>query len=125
MSGPFIFIGTHRVKEGKLEEFRTTAIDLAEVVEEREPQLHGFNFFLNEDETEATVIQVHPDAGSMLVHMQVGAEHIKKGVEELLETREIQIYGEPNDAVLGMIEQLTQAGVPISVKPLHLVGFTR
>ena len=125
MSGPFIFIGTHRVKEGKLEEFRANAIDLAEVVEEREPQLHGFNFFLNEDESEATVIQVHPDADSMLVHMQVGAEHIKKGVEELLETREIQIYGEPNDAVLGMIEQLTQAGVPISVKPLHLVGFTR
>ena len=72
MSGPFIFVGTHRVKEGKLEEFRATAIDLAEVVEEREPQLHGFNFFLNEDETEATVVQVHPDAGSMLVHMQVG-----------------------------------------------------
>lgn len=125
MSGPFIFIGTHRVKEGKLEEFRATAIDLAEVVEEREPQLHAFNFFLNEDETEATVIHVHPDAGSMLVHMQVGAEHIKKGVDELLETKEIQIYGEPNDAVLGMIEQLTQAGVPISLKPQHLAGFVR
>ena len=125
MSGPFIFIGTHRVKEGKLEEFRADAIALAALVEEREPQLLGFNFYFNEDETEATIVQVHPDADSMLVHMQVAAAHITKGTDELLETKEIQIYGAPNDAVLGLITQLTQAGVPISVKPHHLAGFMR
>ena len=125
MSGPFIFIGTHRVREGKLEEFRADAIALAALVEDREPQLLGFNFFFNEEETEATIVQVHPDADSMLVHMQVAAEHITKGTDELLETKEIQIFGAPNDAVLGMITQLTQAGVPISVKPIHLAGFLR
>ncbi len=66
MSGPFIFIGTHRVKEGKLEEFRADAIALAALVEEREPQLLGFNFYFNEDETEATIVQVHPDADAVL-----------------------------------------------------------
>lgn len=66
MSGPFIFIGTHRVKEGKLEEFRADAIALAALVEEREPQLLGFNFYFNEDETEATIVQVHPDADPVL-----------------------------------------------------------
>lgn len=125
MSGPFIFIGTHRVKEGKLEEFRADAIALAALVEDREPQLLGFNFFFNEEETEATIVQVHPDADSMLVHMQVAAEHITKGTDELLETKEIQIFGAPNEAALGMITQLTQAGVPISVKPIHLAGFLR
>ena len=125
MSGPFIFIGTHRVREGKLGEFRADAIALAALVEEREPQLLGFNFFFNEEETEATIVQVHPVADSMLVHMQVAAEHITRGTDELLETKEIQIYGAPNDAVLGMITQLTQAGVPISVKPQHLAGFMR
>lgn len=125
MSGPFIFVGTHRVKEGMLEEFRADAMALAALVEEREPQLLGFNFFFNEDETEATVVQVHPDADSMLVHMEVAAAHITRGTDELLETKEIQIYGTPNDAVLGMITQLTQAGVPISVKPHHLAGFVR
>ena len=125
MSGPFIFIGTHHVREGKLEEFRADAIALAALVEEREPQLLGFNFFFNEDEREATIIQVHPDADSLLVHMQVAAAQITEGTDELLETKEIQIYGAPNDAVLGMITQLTQAGVPISVKPHHLAGFMR
>ena len=125
MTGPFIFIGTHRVKEGKLEEFRATAIELAEVVEEREPQLHGFNFFLNEDETEVSVVQVHPDADSMLTHMQVAHEHITEATEELISNKDIQVFGPSNEAVLGMIAQLTQAGVPIRAKPVHPDGFSR
>ena len=125
MDGPFIFIGTHRIKDGKLEEFKEDAVALAKLVEEQEPQLLAFNFFFNEDETEATIIQVHPDADSMLVHMSVAEKHITKGAEELLETKGIQLYGPPNDAVLGMIAQLSQSGVPITVKPIHLAGFTR
>ncbi len=61
----------------------------------------------------------------MLVHMRVAAEHITRGTDELLETKDIEIYGEPNDMVLGMIAQLSQSGVPIFVKPRHLAGFTR
>jgi hypothetical protein len=57
--------------------------------------------------------------------MEVANAHIRRSTDEQLETKEIQIYGPPNDAVLGMINGLTQAGVPISVKPTLLVGFTR
>jgi hypothetical protein len=94
-------------------------------VQRSRSQVLGFNFYLNDDETEATIVQVHPDAESMLVHMEVAAEHITKGTDELLETKDIQVYGEPNDTVLGMIAQLSQSGVPISVKPRHLAGVTR
>jgi len=125
MAGPFIFVGTHRIKEGKLEEFKEDAHALTRAVQENEPQLLAFNMFLSEDETEATVVQVHPDADSMLRHMEVANAHIRRSTDEQLETKEIQIYGPPNDAVLGMINELTQAGVPISVKPTLLVGFTR
>jgi len=125
VSGPFIFVGSHRVREGKLEEFRADAAALTGIVEEREPRLLGFNIFLSDDGTEATVVQIHPDADSMLTHMQVAQEHIEKGAAELLDTQEIRIFGPPNDAVLGMIAQLTQEGVPISVQPVHLAGFTR
>ncbi len=79
MTGPFIFVGSHRVREGKLDEFRADAVSLAKLVEDREPQLLGFNIYLSEDGTEATVVQIHPDADSMLAHMQVASEHIEKG----------------------------------------------
>ena len=125
MDGPFIFVGTHRIKQGKLDEFKKDARSLAAAVEEQEPQLLAFTMFLSEDETEATVVQVHPDADSMLRHMEVAEAHIRHSTDEQLETKEIQIYGPPNDAVLGMITQLTQASVPISVKPTLLSGFVR
>ena len=125
MSKPFIFIGTHQIAEGKLDEFKRDCQQLVEVVERNEPQLLSFNFYFSEDEGEVSVVQVHPDADSMLLHMQVAREHITEAAEEQLITRDIQISGPPNDTVLGMIEQLSQSGVPLIVKPKHLAGFTR
>ena len=125
MSEPFIFVGTHRISEGKLDEFKRDCRKLVELVQENEPQLMSFNFYFNEDETEVSVVQVHPDADSMLRHMQVAREHITEATEEQLITKEIQIFGSPNDAVSGMIEQLTQSGVPLNVKPNHFAGFVR
>ena len=125
MSGPFVSIGTHRISDGQLEALKKDARALVQLVEEREPQLLAFNFFLNEDETEVSVVQVHPDAASMLTHMQVAQEHITEATETLLSTKDIQIYGATNEAVVEMINQLTQAGVPITAKPVHLDGFTR
>ena len=78
MSGPFIFIGTHRIADGKLEAFKKDANALVQLVQEGEPQLIAFNFFFSEDETEVSVVQVHPDADSMLTHMEVARQRIPK-----------------------------------------------
>jgi hypothetical protein len=55
--------------------------------------------------------------------MQVVREHITHASDEQLVTKDIQIYGTPNDMVLGMIKELSQSGVPIRVKPNHHAGF--
>lgn len=39
MAGPFILIGTHTFKEGKLEDFKRDSRALAELVKEKEPRL--------------------------------------------------------------------------------------
>jgi hypothetical protein len=125
MSEPFIFIGTHRIKDGKFEEFKNNYLDLVKVVETKEPRLIAFNCYANDDETEVSVVQVHPDADSMLFHMQVAREHIEKGVEGLLDVGSMQIYGTPSDAAVEMMKQLAGQGVPLIVKPHGLGGFTR
>jgi hypothetical protein len=128
LAEPFIFIGTHRLKEGKLEAFKSSCSALVEMAEAKEPRLIAFNFYANEDGTEVSVVQVHPDAESMLFHMQVMREHIESALDdegELDQTLGIQIFGTPNDAVLGMIEHLSQEGAPVTVKPHGLSGFTR
>jgi quinol monooxygenase YgiN len=126
MSEPFIFIGTHTLREGKLEGFKKACRELVEVVEANEPRLIAFNIYVNEDGTEATVVQVHPDPDSMLFHMQVAREHIGEAYQSVLEeTQRIDVYGKPSDTVLEMIRQLAGSEVPLSLKTHHLGGFTR
>ena len=65
MSGPFIFIATNRLKEGKLEDERDRVPGLVEFIQENEPRLLAFNEYANEEGTEMGVVQVHRDAESM------------------------------------------------------------
>ena len=126
MSEPFIFIGSHRLKEGKLQDFQKSFGELVEVVQANEPRMVAFNGYANDEGTEVAVVQVHPDAASMEFHMQVVREHIEHAYEELLEeTTNIQVFGELSDAARGMMQHLAGSGVPLSVKPNTLGGFTR
>ena len=126
MAAPFIFIGTHTLKAGKFEDFKANCAALADVVEAEEPRMIAFNVYANEDGTEVSVVQVHPDAESMMRHMQVVRQHITEAYADSLEgTRSMLVFGPPNDEVLGMMTQLAPPGVPVEVKPHHLAGFTR
>jgi len=78
MSEPFIFIGTHSIREGKLQNLKQYEQELVALVEANEPRLIAFHIFVNEDGTQATTIQVHPDAASMAFHMQVIGQKISE-----------------------------------------------
>jgi hypothetical protein len=126
MSEPFIFIGTYTLREGKLQDFKQQWLELLEMVEAKEPRLIAFHAYVNEDGTELTGVQVHPDADSMLFHMQVARDHISEAYQSVLEkTERIDVYGKPSDAVLEMIRQLAGSEVPLNVNAYHLGGFTR
>jgi len=126
MSGPFVFIATNKLREGKLEQERRRVPDLVEWIAANEPRLIAFNEYANEDGTEVGVVQVHPDAESMEFHMKVVAERAARAYAETLEaTTGIQVYGEPSRAVLEMLDRQAGAGVPMIVKRHRLGGFTR
>ena len=126
MPEPFIFVGTHRLKEAKLGDFETAWKELVDVVEAKEPRMIAFNSYANQEGTEVAVVQVHPDAASMELHMQVVQEHITHAYEELLEeTTSIQVFGELSESARGLMEHLAGSGVALNVKPNPLGGFTR
>ena len=126
MSGPFIFIATNRLKPGKLADERKRVPGLVEFVEESEPRVIAFNEYANDDGTEVAVVQVHSDADSMALHMEVIAERAAAAyAETVAATTSIQVFGTPGDAVLEVLERQAGAGVPLTVKPFHLGGFTR
>ena len=126
VSGPFVFIATNRLKEGKLDAERSRVGELVAFIEEHEPQLIAFNEYASDDGTEVTVVQVHPDAGSMERHMWIVADLAARAYAETLEaTTSVHVFGEPSDAVIEMLERQAGAGVALTLRREHLGGFTR
>lgn len=124
MSGPFILVSTWKIKEGKLEELVRFQRGLAEVIEANEPQLIAFNAFINEDETEMTSIQVHPDAASMDFHLQVLRDKLgdaMSAVAEFAEPKSLEYYGMPPESLQSSVGARDGSGA----KPIHIGGFTR
>lgn len=122
MPGPFIFISKSRVKEGKLDDFGKYLRELAALVEANEPRMIAFEAYANENGTEVSGVQVHPDAESMELHMQVAGEKIMAAFE-FLDTQSVEIYGTPSAGVLEMMKQIKDA--PVNINPNPLGGFTR
>jgi hypothetical protein len=128
MAGPFIFISQSRIKEGRLNDFKRGLRDIAAFVEANEPRVIAFEAYLNEDATEVTGVQIHPDAESMAFHMQVAFEKIME-FDQYLDTRGVEVYGVPNDAVLGMMKQIgdqfSGSDMALRVRTDPVGGFTR
>jgi hypothetical protein len=68
VSVPFIFIATNRLKPRKLNSEQKRLPDLIDFIQANEPRLIAFNEYANEEGTEVAVVQVHPDADSMVFH---------------------------------------------------------
>jgi hypothetical protein len=126
MTGPFIFIATNRLKQGKLDDERKRVPDLVDFIRANEPRLLAFNEYANEEGTEVAVVQVHPDAGSMAFHMELIAERAAGAYADTIDaTTNIQVFGTPSGTVSDMLRRQAGARVPSSIKPHHLGGFTR
>ena len=69
MSEPFIYIASYQVKPGHLEEARHRLRDVSALVEEREPQLRSFHFYLDQARERVICVQIHPNAEPMATHM--------------------------------------------------------
>jgi hypothetical protein len=126
VAGPFIFIATNRLKPGKLDSERERVPGLVDFVRSNEPRVIAFNEYASEDGSEVAVVQVHPDAASLAFHMGVVAERAASAYAETVDaTTSIQVFGTPSNAVLELLERQAGAGVPLTVKSVHLGGFTR
>ncbi|GAA1061944.1 hypothetical protein [Agromyces bracchium] len=123
MNEPFIYIASYQVKPGLLDAARRRVREIAELVEEREPQLSAFHFFLDESRQRVFIVQVHPDADSMATHMAVIADHLSAAWDELeVDGAQRIACGTPPDA---MLTYDLEFGLELETYPTHLAGFTR
>ena len=99
---------------------------LVEFVEQNEPQLIAFNECVNDNGTEVTVVQVHPDTASMQTHLEIIGERAAQAYKETLDaTVAVQVFGPVDPQMLATMRIQTGERVSLTVATEHLGGFTR
>lgn len=125
MSIPLIIVSTFRVKEGKLEDLKRYYAMVSEIVKVNEPQIIAFYGFLNQDATQMTSIQVHPDTASMDFHMQVLRQNWDESFSnysQMVESLKVEYFGTPPESALKM----DMAGnYDLHINPNPIGGFIR
>jgi quinol monooxygenase YgiN len=117
MSENIVIVGCSEIREGKLEELKAAMNGLVELVKAKEPQLIAYNIYLNENDTQLTVLQVHPDSASAEFHMEVTGSAFPK---ELINLSRIDIYGKPSQSLLEKIRiSETTGSVSVFMHELH------
>jgi hypothetical protein len=126
MSGPFIFVASNKVLDGKLDAERARVPGWVQFIRDNEPRLLAFHEYRSADGAEVEYVQVHPDVDSFENHLRVLAERSDRSYRQTLAgTTGIRIYGEPTRWILDTLRDSVGPDVPITILPEHLGGFTR
>ena len=122
MSGPIVFITTFQIENGALEKFKEAARKSTDFLETNGPQLMA-EVCIDENEMRAHGIQVHRDSESILTHWQIADPHMRNVMQYIATTR-VDIYGQPNEAVMEGMRRLSSQGAVLCVTP-RFAGFSR
>ena len=123
MSGPFVFIASYGIKPEFLDSAAERLREIASVVEQQEPRLSSFLFYLDPDRRRTIVVQVHPDGDSMATHMAVIANHIADAWDWLdLEDSQQFVLGTPPGV---LTDYWAEFNVGLDTYPTFVAGFDR
>ena len=122
MSVPIVFITTFQIEKGALEKFKEAARKSTDFLEVNGPQLLA-EVCIDENEMRAHGVQIHRNSESILTHWQL-ADPYMRDVMQYITTTRVEIYGQPNEAVIEGMRQRASQGAVISITS-QFVGFSR
>ena len=123
---PIVYIDHSDIREDSFEELKAGIRRVVDFIEAREPQLITYGFYLDEDAAKMTVVAVHPDSGSLELHMDIGGEEFRK-LAHLLTLTAIECYGRPSERAIEQLRRkaaaLGNGGTVVTIG--RFAGFTR
>ncbi len=122
MSESIMLINTMRIEAGRLEEFKESVRRSLAFVEAKGPQ-HMVEVYVDEKNMRAYSFQLYRDSESILSHWQMSDPYIRD-VMQYITVKRLDIYGQPDEAVMEGLRPFSEEGVVVSVTP-HFAGFTR
>src|ERR1044072_1823207 len=125
MAQPLVYIDRADVHADALAELQEAIAQLANFVEENEPQLLAYNVYFTADGTQMMVVHVHADPASLDRHMEVAGPRFQR-FADLVTLSAIQVSGDPSEKALRQLRdklRLLGSG-DVTVHPPH-AGFIR
>jgi quinol monooxygenase YgiN len=92
MPDDVVYLDRFEIRDGKLEEFKRYAEEMAAFVEEEEPGVTSFSYFVDEAEARGTAVFVFSDADALDRHLDVASSRFQDGYE-LLSGTSIELLG--------------------------------
>lgn len=123
MPETLIFVGTHVVKTGMTDAASAASQDLAKFLEQSHPRILHFEIDIDDDAHEMTVIQIHPDAESLMEHVRLAGDRIRAAYEFLEGTSGIEIYGTVTPELVDLVDKMSM-GAPVRFNQ-RVAGFSR
>jgi quinol monooxygenase YgiN len=125
MGKQIISIDSSEIRAGKLEQLKKVVQELVDFVQENETSILSYHMFIDERINRMTVVQVHPDSGSMENHLKVAGPVFSK-FGDLISLKTMDIYGFPSESLVEQLRdkmQMLGTGIVSVHKPQ--AGFTR
>jgi hypothetical protein len=104
MAELIVYIDHSQIRPGRVGEVKEAISELVGFVDEHEPQLISYGFYIDEAASAMTVVAVHPDSASLELHLEIGGPEFRK-VAEFIDLRLIEVYGEPTGKVMNLLRQ--------------------
>jgi hypothetical protein len=125
MPEPIVIVESLRVRSGQAESLQQAIVELCATVDAQEPRLIAYKVYVNDDATEVTVLNVHPDVASLEHHQRVLSE-VFGPLIDLVEIVRIDVCGELPKTALQQIRDMAQlfGDVTIAARPAEF-GFLR
>lgn len=122
MSESLVLINTMQITPGRLEEFKRSVQRSIDFVEAHGPQLM-VQVYVDEVAMLAYSFQFYRDSAAMLTHWELSDPYIRD-VSQYITVKRLDLYGQPNEAVLANVRRFSASGVALSVTP-RFTGFAR
>lgn len=124
MSGQIVFVSNQRIKEGMAEAYKQFICQTMEWIEANRPLTVANLAYFNEDESEASIVIIFPDADAMQTHMQ-GMGELPKRAFEHAQVVSLDIYGTPTEATMQTMKMMAGSGIDVRIKPRGVGGYMR
>ncbi|MGH9155210.1 MAG: hypothetical protein ACRD1K_05045 [Acidimicrobiales bacterium] len=125
-AGPVVYIDRSDVHEDRWDELEAGIRVLVAFVQEHQPKMASYGFYLDEEAHQMTVVSVHPDSASLERHIDIGGPGFKK-LAPFLALREIEVFGHLSERAAALVQQKAAVLGDGGVVTFHeqFVGFDR